>query len=278
MPTCSVNIQPDRVTAKLAIQVLQYLEEAFTVASLRLDCAGTTQKRSNPTGNIQSFLVLAGCRNLQPLPDKRPAPAKAGMQGKATFVLENNSFFRPQRFEFFLGPWRISSHPRLSPEGTHGWRASIDTRVDASNTEPGVLSALRQSGAVNELPTSDRPSGLGSNRTSGAIVPDAVPTEPRFLASSALGVRVASWGSALRPRLCLLPGSSGSRSSVSGREPRKSSLVVALPARAAGWLSLYRPRLRELFRPGLIAAFLMPSEDSRGMCSCPQYNRMAVIM
>ena len=103
MPTCSINIQPDRVTAKLAIKVLQHLEETFPVSAFRLDHSSTTQKRSNPAGNIQSFLMLAGCRNLQSLSDERPTSAKPGMQGKAAFVLKNNGFFRPQRFEFFLG-------------------------------------------------------------------------------------------------------------------------------------------------------------------------------
>src|SRR5512138_1949410 len=100
MPTCSINIQPDRITAKLAVQVSQDLKESFPVATLRLDHSCTTQKRSNPAGNIQPFLMLAGCGNLQSLPDERPAPAKPGMQGEPAFILKNDGFFRPQRAEF----------------------------------------------------------------------------------------------------------------------------------------------------------------------------------
>lgn len=108
MPTCSINIQPDSVAAKLAIKVLQYLEEALAVSPFRLDHPGAAQERSHPAGNIQAFLMLAGRRNLQSLSQKRPSSAKSGMQGKTAFVLKNNGFFRTQRFEFFLGSWRIS--------------------------------------------------------------------------------------------------------------------------------------------------------------------------
>ncbi|HUL00713.1 MAG TPA: hypothetical protein VLX29_07650 [Nitrospirota bacterium] len=79
MPTCPVNIQPDRIAAKSVIQVSQYCEEAFPVSTLCLDDSSTAKKRSNPARNIQSFLVLAGCRNFQPFPNERPAAAKSGM-------------------------------------------------------------------------------------------------------------------------------------------------------------------------------------------------------
>lgn len=76
MPTSSVNIQPDSVATKLAIKVPQGFEKAFSVATFRLDHPGTTQKRSHPAGNIQTFLMLAGCRNFQSLSDKRPDAPK----------------------------------------------------------------------------------------------------------------------------------------------------------------------------------------------------------
>jgi hypothetical protein len=92
MPTCSVNIQPDCVAAKPAIKVLQHLEESLPVSAFRLDHSSAAQKRSHPTGNIQSLLMLASCRNLQPLSDERPTPAEPWMQGKTAFVLKNNGF------------------------------------------------------------------------------------------------------------------------------------------------------------------------------------------
>jgi hypothetical protein len=278
MPTCSINIQPDCITAKLAIQVPQHLEEAFPVAPLRLDYTGTAQKRSNPAGNIQSFLMLAGCGNLQPLSDERPAPAKPRMQGKAAFVLKNNGFFRPQRFEFFLAPSRTSSRLRLSLGETHDWPSSFGNRDDASSTAPGEPSALPRSAVVSGLPASDRPNELGSGRTSGAIAPDGVPTAPQFLASSGLGVQAAFSGSGLQPRPCSPPASSGSRSCGFGQELRISSPAAALRALRAGWRSLCRSTLPELSRPGPTASLLKPYADLRGRYSCPQYNTTTAIM
>ena len=105
MPTSSVHIQPDSIATKLAIKVPQHFEKPFSVAAFRLDNPGTTQKRSNPAGNIQTFLMLAGCRNFQPFSNKRPDAPKPRVQSKTAFVLKNHGFFRTQRFEFFLGSW-----------------------------------------------------------------------------------------------------------------------------------------------------------------------------
>ncbi len=268
MPTCSIDIQPDRITAKLAIKVLKNLKKTFPVPALRLDHASTTQKRGNPAGNIQSFLMLAVCGNFQPPSDERPASAEPGMQGKTAFILENNGFFRPQRFEFFLGPWRTSSRLRLLPGDTHGWLASSGTRVYASSTAPGEPLALPQSDAVNGSPASGRPIELDSNRTSGAIAPDGVPTGPQFSASSVLGARAVSWGSRLRLPLYLPPASSGSRSSGFGPEPRISTLVAALPVLEAEWRSLCRSMLLELSRLVPTVALSMPYVGLKGRYSC----------
>ena len=268
MPTCSINIQPNSIAAKLAIKVLHHLEESLSVATFGLDHPRTTQKRSHPSRNIQALLMLAGRRNLQPLSDKRPAAAKPRMQGKTAFVLKNNGFFRPQRFEFFLVPSRIASHLRLLPGDTHDWPALTGTQVDASSTEPDEPSALLQSDAVNGLPTSGRPIGRGSNRTSEAIPPDGVPTEPQFSASSWPVVRAVFSGLGLRPRPYSQPVSSGSRSSGSGPEPRISNLAAALPAQGAAWRSLYRPRRPELSRLRPITSLLMLYEGSRRRYSC----------
>ena len=88
MPACSVHIQPDSVAAKSTIQVLRYLEKSISVTTFRLDHPYAAQNRSHPAGNIQAFLMLAGCRNLQPFANGRPTPAQPGMQGKAAFILK----------------------------------------------------------------------------------------------------------------------------------------------------------------------------------------------
>jgi hypothetical protein len=268
MPTCSINIQPDSVAAKLAIKVLQYLEEALAVASFRLDHSCTTKKRSHPAGNIQAFLMLAGCRNLQPLSQKRPSAAKPWMKGKTAFVLKNNGFFRTQRFEFFLGSWRISSRLLPLPEDKHGWPALTDTQVDASNTGLGGLSALHQIAAVNELPRWGRPSGHGSIQTSGAIPPDDAPTGLQFLASCGLDGPTAFSGSRLLLRPCLPPESSDLHSCGSVPKPLRSNPAAVPPEPKGGWLSLCQSRLRVLSRRRPAIALWMSYLSLRGRFSC----------
>jgi hypothetical protein len=171
MPTSSVNIQPDGVATKLAIKVPQQFEKALSVATFRLDHPGTTQKRSHPAGNIQTFLMLAGCRNFQSFSDKRPDAPKPRVQSKTAFVLKNYGFFRTQRFEFFLGSWRIFSRLLPLPGDKRDLHVLTDTQVDASSIGPDGLSALSRTGAVNGLPKWGHPIEHDLSRTSGAIPP-----------------------------------------------------------------------------------------------------------
>ena len=268
MPTCSVNIKPDGVTAKPAIEVLQHLEKTLSVAAFGLDHSCAAQKRSHPSRNIQTLLMLAGGRNLKPLSDKRPPSAKPRMQGKAAFVLKNNGFFRTQRFEFFLGSWQTSLHPRPLLGDKHGWLASTDTRVDASSTGPDGPSVLSRTGAVNESPKWGHPIGHGLIRTSVETPPGAALAELRPSASSELDGPTAFLGPGLLRRPCLPLASSGLHSSGSGPELLKSTLAVAPPVSKVGWRSLCRSRLPELSRRGLAAALLMPSSGSKRRYSC----------
>ena len=272
MPTCSVNIQPDSVTTKLAIKVSQHFEKTFSVAAFRLDHPGTTQKRSHPSGNIQPFLMLAGCRNFQSLSDKRPAATKSRMHGKTAFVLKNNGFFRTQRFEFFLGSWQTSLHPRPLLGERHGWLASNDTRADASNTGLDGLSVLSRTGAVNGLPKWGHPTEHDLIRTSGAIPPDAVLTERRSSASSEPDGQSAFSGQGLRRRPCLPPASSGLRSFGSGPKLLRSTPVVALPVPRGELLSLCQSRRLAPSRRGPVIALWISFLSLRGMFSCPQCN------
>lgn len=268
MPTCSINIQPDSVAAKLAIKVLQHLEEARAVASFRLDHSCTTKKRSHPAGDIQAFLMLASCRNLQPLSQKRPSAAKPWMKSKTAFILKNDGFFRTQRFEFFLGLWRISS--RLLPllEDKHDWPALTDIRVDASNTGLGGLSALHRTADVNELPKWGRPNGLGSIQTFGAIPPDGVPAGLQFSASYGLDGPTVFSGSRPLHRPCLPPESSDLHSFGSVPKPLRSNPAAAPPKPKGGRLSLCQSRLRVLSRQGPAIALWTPFQNLMGRFSC----------
>jgi len=272
MPTRSVNIQPDRIATKMAIKVPQHLEKAFSVAALRLNHPGTTQKRSHPAGNIQTFLMLAGCRNFQSLSDKRPDAPKPRVQSKTAFVLKNHGFFRTQRLEFFLGSWRISSRLLPLPGDKRDLHVLTDTQVDASSIGPDGLSALSRTGAVNGSLTWGHPTEHDLSRTSGVIPPSEALTELRSLESSELDGLTAFSEQGLRLRPCLPPASSGLRSSGSGRGLLKSTPVVALPVLRGGWLFLYRSRL---LAPSLrvpVIALWTPLRGFRGKFSCPQLN------
>jgi hypothetical protein len=268
MPTCSVNIQPDRVATKPVIEVLQHLEESLSIAAFRLDYSGTAQKRSYPSGNIQSLLMLAGRRNLQPLSNERPPTAKPRMAGKTTFILKNNGFLRTQRFEFFLGSWRISSHRLPLLGDKHDWPALADTRVDASSTGPDGLSVLSQIVVVNGSPESDHPSEHGSIRTSGEIPPSGVLTALQSSVSSGQVAPSASSGLGHLPHLYLPLASSGLCSSGSDRVPQKSSPVVAPQELKGGWQSSCRSKHRVFSRPEPAAVPLTLCRGSQRRFSC----------
>jgi len=270
MPTCSVNIQPDSVATKLAIKVSQHFEEALSVAAFRLDHPCSTQKRSYPARNIHALLMLAGRRNLQPLTNERPAAAKPRVQSKTAFVLKNNGFFRTQRFEFFLGSWRIFSRPLLLPGDKRDWPALTDTQVDASSTGPDGPSVLSRTGAVNESSKWDHPTGHDLNRTSGATPPDEVLTELRSSVSSEPDGLAAFSEPRLRRRPCLPPASSGLHSSGFGPGLLRSTPVVAPPVPKGGWLSLCRPTLLAPSLRGPAIAPWTPLLSLRGKFSCPQ--------
>jgi len=269
MPACSVHIQPDSVAAKSSIQVLHYLEKSISVTTFRLDHPYAAQNRSHPAGNIQAFLMLAGCRNLQPFANGRPTPAQPGMQGKAAFILKNKSFLRPQRLEFFLNSSQTSSRPQPLLADRHDRLASADTQADASSTGPGGLSALFQTAAEDGSSMWGHPIERGSIRTSGAIPPDDVPPGLQSPASAGPDGLAVFSVPRLRPHPYLPPASSGLYSSGSALEPLRSRPVAALPAPKEGWLSLFRPTPRVLSwpRPTIVPWRLFL--NVRGMFSCP---------
>ncbi len=269
MPTCAVNIKPDSIATKPAIKVLQYLEETLPVSAFCLDYSCTAQKRSHPAGNIQAFLMLTRCRNFQSLSDECPTAAEPWMQGKAAFVLKNNSFFRPQRLKFFLGSWRTSARRRPLLGDRYDWLASTDTQVDASSTGPDELLALSQTAAAYGSPGWGRPIGHGLVQTSEAIPLDGAQSVRQSSASYEGDDLSVFSEPELRPRPYLPPASSGLRSSGFGLEPRRSNLAAAPPALKGGWRFLFRSRLRVLSRPEPVTALWI---RFRGRFSCPHHS------
>ena len=278
MPTCTINIKPNSVTAKATIKVLHYLEESLSVAAFGLNHSCTAQKRSNPSRNIQTLLMLAGRRDLQSLSDKRPTTAKPRMQSESAFILENNGFFRTQRFEFFLGSWQTSLRPRPLLGDMHGWLASNDTRADASNTELDGLSALPRTDALNGSPVWDRPIGHGSIQTSAVIPPDGVPTVRQSSVSRVLDGPTVFSESGHLPHPYLPLASSDLHSSGFGQEPLISNPAAAPPGPTGWWRSLCQPKRQVLSRLGPAIALWMPFLRLKGRFSCPQYNISLIIM
>lgn len=274
MPSCSVNIQPDRVAAKSTIQVLQYLEKPLAVTSFRLDHPCATEKRSYPPGNIQTFLMLTGCHNLQPFTNERPTPAQPGMQGEAAFILENNGFLRPQRAEFFLNPSQTSLRPQPLPGDRCDPLASAETQDDASSTAPGELSTLPQTAAGDESPMWGRPTEPGSIRTSGAIPPDGAPPELQSHASIGLDDPAFFLKLRLPPHPYLPPGSNDLYSSGSARESLISTPVADLPIPKEGSRSLFQPKPRVFSWPRLTVAPWKLLLNVREVFSCPHYNKI----
>jgi len=278
MPTCTINIKPNGVTAKSPIKVLHYLEESLPVTAFGLDHSCTAQKRSYPSRNIQTLLMLAGRRDLKPFSNKRPTAAKPRMEGKSAFVLKNNGFFRTQRFEFFLVSWQTSSRPRPLLGDRHGWLASNDIQADASNTELDGLSALPRTDALNGSPVWDRPIGRGSIRTSGVIPPDGAPTELRSSASCVLDGPTVFSESGHLPRPCLPLASNDLHSSGSDPEPLRSSLAAAPHVPTVVWRFLCQPKLLVPSRRGLAIVPWKPFLKLGEKFSCPQYIMNSVTM
>jgi len=192
------------------------------------------------------------------------------MLSKAAFVLKNNGFFRTQRFEFFLGPSRISSHPLTLLGDRHDWLASAYTQVDASSTGPDGPSALSRNDAVNGSLKWGHPTGHDSNRTSEATPPSEVLIKLRPSASFELDGLAAFSGPGLRRRPCLPHASSGLHSSGSGPEPLRSTPDVAPQVPRGGWLSLCRSRRLAPSLRGPAIALWIPFLSLRGRFSCPQ--------
>ena len=165
VPTGSIDIQPNRVTSELAIEMSQTLQKSLPIAFGNTDHPLTSQQGSYPAKYIQPFAVLTGRGDSQSLSSFSPTSTCTGMQTKSRFILKNQRFPRPQTIEFFLKLFGISEHPWHGPVNTNNYPASLYTQADVANVGLGEFLSLSQADALNAQPTSAHPNELDSTQT-----------------------------------------------------------------------------------------------------------------
>jgi hypothetical protein len=222
VPFCAVNIKPDLVTSKTAIEMLETSKEPFSVSFRTSQHAMSSQKRGNPTEQVQPFAMLACRRHSQPLAHLAPSHTKTGMQGETRFIFENNRLFSFQGPKFFLTSGETSWHPRSEPACRYALLASSGTPTDASTSEPGGPSGGFQIASSSGQPGSDHPSSLGLIRTPRGIAPDALPTPGEPFLSIELVARVSLRASGMPSPAHLPCASTSSSSDALNQAPRLS--------------------------------------------------------
>jgi hypothetical protein len=222
VPRCAVHIEPDLITSKPAIEISEASKEPFSVSFRAFQHSTCSQKRCNPTKNIQSFAMLACRRHSQPLAHSAPSHPKTGMQGEARFIFENNRLLSFQGPKFFLTSCETSGHPRSGPAGSYALLASSCTLTDVSTSEPGVPSAGFQILSSSAQPESDHPSGFGLIQTPQEISPDALPIRGEPLLSIELVAPVSLRASGMPSPAHLPCASTNSSSDGLNQAPRLS--------------------------------------------------------
>ena len=272
MPTCTVNIQPDGISPQPLVKMSQNLEESISVTSLCLNHTHTTQKWGYPSRNIQTLLMLAGGRNLQPLSNASPYPPQTRMKGKTTFILKNNGFFLSQRFKFFLKPCKIALHLQPLLAYTHDWHALTYTPTGASSSGLDELSALHQTAVASGSSGWGHPSERDLTQTSAGTDPNVFLPTLQFWDLAAQGVLASVWALWPLSRPYLLLASNGLSSYGSDLKHRKSNWAAVLQEPEEGLLSSDRPKLRGFL---LLMILIVLCLFCVGLClefSYPQYS------
>ncbi len=192
MPTGAVDIQPDLIPLKPTIKLPETIEESIPVPLRTSQHSHLAQQGCNPTENIQSFLMLTGGEHPQSATNLAPSSAKTRVQRKTSLIFKDDGLLICQRSEFFLKCDEISSHLRSVPADTCTLIFSSGSPVDASTTEPDGPSGVFQIDFSSGQPTSDHPSGLGSDQIPEAISPDVLPTRAELVRSTELVAQVSS--------------------------------------------------------------------------------------
>ena len=142
VPAGSIDIHPDGVAPETTAQRFEASKEALSIAPWCARQSRPSQQRSNPAEEIQSLMMVAGCRHFQPPSTLGPPHAQPRMKGEACLVLKHNRFTRPQILKFFL--MHAETAGLLS-----NWLVDMNTPpassgipVDASSAGPAARSVL----------------------------------------------------------------------------------------------------------------------------------------
>jgi len=243
MPPGTIDIQPDFITLKPTIELLETIEESIPVALRTSQHSHLAQHGRNPTENIQSFLVLAGGEHPQSSANLAPSSANTRMQSKTRLIFKDDGFLICQRSEFFLNCDEISSHLRSAPADTCTLIFSSGSPVDASTTGPDGPLALFQIAFSSGLPRSDHPNGLGSDQIPQAISPDVLPIGAELVRSNEPVAQVSSPVSATLDLFHSPCASTSSSSDASTRALQLSIPDADPPKSAEEPQSLFQRRL-----------------------------------
>lgn len=272
VPAGPIDIHPDGVAPEATAQRLEAREEAISIAPRRARQSCSSQQRSNPAEEIQSFMMVAGRRHFQPPSTFGPPHAQPRMKGEPCLVLKHNRFTRPQIPEFFLmhaeiaGPLPNGLVNKNTPPVLSG------IPVDASIAGPAGRSVLRQTADSNVAPMSVHPTGPDSNQTPTGSSPNRPPPACESDLSAAPDVPAGSWASKPQDRARLSGESTHSGSGDLYPVPRRSTQDAAPPPITEARQSLRPHALHEFLAPSMPAPLGTPPDEltQRLVFSCHQ--------
>lgn len=172
MPSGAVHIKPDLISPQSPVKLPQAQKKPFSIPLGMPDQPRFSQKRRDPTKDIQPRPMLACGRNPKPPAAFGPTHTQTRMERKPRFVFKHHRLLRSQIFEFFLRPEKISGRPQNGLEDRHSFRASNDTLIGASTSGPGGPLVLSQTGVSYERRGSAHPSEPGLTQIPEGTVPD----------------------------------------------------------------------------------------------------------
>lgn len=245
VPLGAINIQPDRIVPKPAIQLAEASKEAFSVALGTPQHPHPTQQGGNPAKNIQPVMMLTGSRNPQPSANLTPSSAQTRMQCKTGLIFKDNGFFSPQSPQFFLTCDETFGLPRSAPADTYIRPSSSDNPVGASMIALAAPSDGFQIDFSDGPPRSDRPSERDLDQTLQATSLNVLPVSDKLAGSTEPVARVSLQVSGI-PGLSHLPcASTDSSFDVSNQALRRPIPDVDPPMSTEEPQSLFRPWLPE---------------------------------